>query len=77
MSGDFVQAEYFRDGEDTLFGLDTLVDGGFAMGQNLPLFAEGELGGDEGGTAVTTSDGEQKVIPKKADFGTVSSGGLY
>ncbi len=77
VSGDFVQAEYFRDGEDTLFGLDTLVDGGFAMGQNLPLFAEGELGGDEGGTAVTTSDGEQKVIPKKADFGTVSSGGLY
>ncbi len=77
VSGDFVQAEYFRDGEDTLFGLDTLVDGGFAMGQNLPLFAEGELGGDEGGTAVTTSDGEQQVIPKKADFGTVSSGGLY
>ena len=77
VSGDFVQAEYFRDGEDTLFGLDTLVDGGFAMGQNLPLFAEGEFGGDEGGTAVTTSDGEQKVIPKKADFGTVSSGGLY
>ena len=36
-----------------------------------------ELGGDEGGTTVTTSDGEQKVIPKKADFGTVSSGGLY
>ena len=77
VTGDFVQAEYFRDGEDTLFGLDTLVDGGFAMGQNLPLFAEGELGGDEGGTTVTTSDGEQKVIPKKADFGTVSSGGLY
>ncbi len=81
-SGDFVQAEYFRDGQDTLFGLDTLVDGGFAMGQNLPLFAEGEYGGDEGGSGgatltVTTSDGEQKVIPKKADFGTVSSGGLY
>ena len=77
--GDFVQAEYFRDGQETLFGLDTLVDGGFAMGQNLPLFAAGEYGGDEGGgsTTVTTSDGEQKVIPKKADFGTVSSGGLY
>lgn len=78
-SGDFVQAEYFRDGQETLFGLDTLVDGGFAMGQNLPLYAEGEYGGDEGGgaTTVTTSDGEQKIIPKKADFGTVSSGGLY
>jgi penicillin-binding protein 1A len=75
--GDFVQAEYFRDGEDTLFGLDGLVDGGFGMGENLPLFAIGEVGGDEGGTTVTTSGGETKVIPKKANFGTVSSGGLY
>ncbi|WP_284165427.1 PBP1A family penicillin-binding protein [Frigidibacter sp. SD6-1] len=78
-SGDFVQAEYFRDGQETLFGLDTLIDGGFAMGQNLPLYAIGEVGGDEGGgtTTVTTADGERKIIPKKADFGTVSSGGLY
>ena len=76
-AGEFVQAEYFRDGAETLFGLDGLVDGGFAMGQNLPLFALGEIGGDEGGTVVTTSDGERKIIPKKADFGTVSSGGLY
>ena len=75
--GDFVQAEYFRDGEDTLFGLDGLVDGGFAMGQNLPLYQAGEIGGDEGGTTVTTSTGEQKIIPKKANIGTVSSGGLY
>jgi penicillin-binding protein 1A len=77
ISGDFVQAEYFRDGEDPLFGLGALVDGGFAMGQNLPLFAYGELGGDEGGTTVTTSTGETKIIPKQADFGTLSSGGLY
>ena len=83
-TGDFVQAEYFRDGTETLFGLDTLVDGGFAMGQNLPLFTEGEFGGDEGNTGsgvdsttVTNSAGETKIIPKKADFGTVSSGGLY
>ncbi len=76
-SGEFVQAEYFRDGEETLFGLDGLVDGGFAMGQNLPLFAEGELGGDEGSTTVTNSEGETKIIPKKADIGTISSGGLY
>jgi len=75
--GDFVQAEYFRDGADPIFGLGAMVDGGFAMGQNLPLYAYGELGGDEGGTTVTTSTGEKAVIPKKADFGTVSSGGLY
>ena len=54
-----------------------MVDGGFAMGSNLPLFAygEGETGDD--GTTVTNSEGETVVVPKKADFGTVSSGGLY
>ncbi len=47
---------------------------------NLPLFAYGETDGSEGGgggVTVTTSTGETRVIPKKADFGTVSSGGLY
>ena len=44
----------------------------------LPLFAygEGEGEGDTGKT-VTNSQGESVVVPKKADFGTVSSGGLY
>jgi penicillin-binding protein 1A len=48
------------------------------MGENLPLFAygEGESGGDQG-TTVTNSAGKTVVVPKKADFGTVSSGGLY
>ncbi|HEY0275368.1 MAG TPA: penicillin-binding transpeptidase domain-containing protein, partial [Paenirhodobacter sp.] len=73
-TGDFVQAEYLRDGQD-LIAMGVVVDGGFAMGQNLPLFQEGET--DDGDAAVTTSSGQQKVIPKKADFGTVSSGGLY
>lgn len=74
-SGANVVAEYFRDGEDPVFGMGALVDGGFEMGQNLPLFAHGE---NEGGAAeVTTSTGETRVIPGKADFGTVSSGGLY
>ncbi|MGB3178825.1 MAG: PBP1A family penicillin-binding protein [Albidovulum sp.] len=77
VSGDFVQSEFFRDGEIPIFGIGAMVDGGFAMGQNLPLFAYGELGADEGGTAVTTSTGQTKIIPKKADFGTLSSGGLY
>jgi penicillin-binding protein 1A len=77
-SGDNVVAEYFREGEDALIGLGVVVDGGFAMGENLPLFAygEGEVGGDQG-TTVTNSEGETVVVPKKADFGTVSSGGLY
>ncbi|MFN4192993.1 MAG: penicillin-binding protein 1A [Tabrizicola sp.] len=77
-TGDNVVSEYFREGEDALIGLGYVVDGGFAMGENLPLFAygEGEGGGDQGKT-VTNSQGKQVVVPKKADFGTVSSGGLY
>ena len=45
------------------------------MGENLPLFAQGETDTDT--TAVTTSTGEQRVIPKKATFGSLSAGGLY
>ena len=63
-------AEYFREGEEPIFGLGALVDGGFAMGENLPLFAYGEGEGGGCGTTVTTSDGKTKVVPKKADFGT-------
>ena len=73
--GPNVVAEYFREGEDPLSGLGTLVDGGFEMGSNLPLFAYGET--ESGASVVTTVTGQQKVIPKKADFGTLSSGGLY
>ena len=71
--GDNVIAEYFRDGQD-LTGL-VLVDGGFGRADpgTLPLFTQGR----DGGQAVTTSTGKKKVIPKKADFGTLSSGGLY
>ncbi len=77
-TGDNVVSEYFREGEDALIGLGLVVDGGFAMGENLPLFAygEGDEGGDQGKT-VTNSQGKSVVVPKKADFGTVSSGGLY
>ena len=74
-SGPNVVAEYFREGEDPLAGIGLIVDGGFAMGSNLPLFAYGET--DGGGTTVTTATGETRVIPKKADFGTLSAGGLY
>lgn len=72
--GDNVVAEYFREGAEPIFGL--YFDGGFAMGSNLPLFAAGESDGADG-TAVTTATGQRAVIPPKANFGTVSSGGLY
>ena len=79
--GENVVAEYFRQGEESLVGLDAIIiDGGFGMGSNLPLFAYGETdsgGGSGGGATVTTSSGEALVVPRKADFGTLSSGGLY
>jgi penicillin-binding protein 1A len=75
-SGPNVVSEYFREGEDPRSSLGFMVDGGFGMGSNLPLFAYGETESD-GGTTVTTSSGQTRVIPKKADFGTLSSGGLY
>lgn len=70
-SGEYVVAEYFRDGEEPVFGL--MFDGGFAMGSNLPLFSPSE----SGGVTVRTSTGDVIIVPGKADFGTVSSGGLY
>jgi penicillin-binding protein 1A len=102
--GDAVISEYFRDGVEVVFGSAALVDGGFAFGANLPLFAAGEV--DGGGVASTTSGPvttDQPVvavpaIPQpvpgqpdsgpppapqppgvsgNADFGTLSSGGLY
>ncbi|HHI70256.1 MAG TPA: penicillin-binding protein, partial [Rhodobacteraceae bacterium] len=69
-SGPNVVAEYFRDGEDPVFGI--VFDGGFAMGANLPLFEEAERT-----RTVTTSDGNSVTLGGKASFGTVSSGGLY
>jgi penicillin-binding protein 1A len=72
-TGDFVVAEYFRDGEEPIFGLT--YDGGFAMGSNLPLYAPGDIA--EEGSTIQTVTGDVVIVPKKADFGTVSSGGLY
>ena len=69
-SGPSVVAEYFRDGEDPIFGI--AFDGGFAMGANLPLFNEVEQA-----TTVRTSDGNTVTLGGKASFGAVQSGGLY
>ena len=72
-TGDYVVSEYFRDGEEPVFGL--MFDGGFAMSQNLPLFIP--EGGAVTGSTVKTATGEVVIEPDRADFGTVSSGGLY
>ncbi len=71
--GEYVVAEYFREGEQPVFGI--AFDGGFAMGANLPLFTDAELGLPE--REVTNSQGETVVIPGQATAGEISSGGLY
>ncbi|WP_196780491.1 penicillin-binding protein 1A [Roseovarius gahaiensis] len=70
--GDYVVAEYFRDGEEPVFGFS--VTGGFAMGNDLELFERGE---SEEVKEVTTSTGEKATVGGKASFGSMSSGGLY
>ncbi|WP_415403164.1 penicillin-binding protein 1A [Tateyamaria sp. SN3-11] len=70
-AGENVVSECFRDGFEPTFGIT--FDGGFAMGADLPLFEE--VGG--GGRQVTTSTGKKAVVGPKANFGTLSSGGLY
>ncbi len=80
-SGPNVVAEYFRDGAEPVFGLDALIDGGFMMGMNLPVFSPNEemdaYIDEQADREVTTSTGETTVIPGQATFGTLSSGGLY
>jgi penicillin-binding protein 1A len=73
--GEYVVSEFFRDGEEPVFGL--MYDGGFAMGSNLPLLEQGESAFIDEGTVVQTSTGETVIVPRKADFGSLSSGGLY
>ncbi|MEP1650483.1 MAG: penicillin-binding transpeptidase domain-containing protein, partial [Paracoccaceae bacterium] len=71
--GDHVVAEYFREGEQPVFGV--AFDGGFAMGANLPLFTDAELGNNT--REVETATGETVVIPGQATANEISSGGLY
>ena len=61
----------FREGEDPIFGI--MFDGGFAMGEDLPLVDGLGLQSKQ----VTTSSGKKAVVGPKATFGTLSSGGLY
>jgi len=79
-SGPNVVAELFREGQEPQFGALSIVDGGFAMGSNLPVFEKGEIdpnAEDGGAQEVTTQLGVKKKIPKRATFGSLSSGGLY
>jgi penicillin-binding protein 1A len=72
--GEHVVAELFRIGEESIGSLDYVIDGGWGLGSDLLLFSRDE-GGDD--TTVKTSTGQVKKIPKKATFGSLSSGGIY
>ena len=71
-TGANVVAEYFREGQDLIFGM--AFDGGFAMGNDLDLFQPGE---SEQVKQITTSTGQTTTVGEKATFGSISSGGLY
>ncbi|WP_424969087.1 penicillin-binding protein 1A [Dinoroseobacter sp. S76] len=73
-SGANVVAEYFREGEEPFYGVGAILDGGFAMGANLPMFNPGE---DDNAQEVVTSTGRTAVVPSTANVSTVTAGGLY
>ncbi|WP_372800045.1 penicillin-binding protein 1A [Paracoccus seriniphilus] len=73
-TGANVIAEYFRDGTDPDW-LSPVIISGFG---DEKVVLPWEAGADSrGSTSITTSTGKRKVIPKRTDFGTMSSGGLY
>jgi penicillin-binding protein 1A len=72
--GEDVVAEYFREGEEPVFGIT--FDGGFAMGANLPLVTGGTLTA-VGGQTIDETTGEPTTQAGQAAAGVISSGGLY
>ncbi|ABD55451.1 penicillin-binding protein 1A [Jannaschia sp. CCS1] len=78
-SGENVVYELFRAGEAPFEGLLSVIDGGWAMSSDIPMFSQegGDGGGGGQGTVVETSDGDAARVPTNTGFGTLSSGGLY
>lgn len=89
--GEDVVYELFRQGEEPFEGLLAVIDGGWGMGSDLPMFTtradgttpqappgtnpNGAVAADE--ETVTTSTGEEVRVPTGTGFGTLSAGGLY
>jgi penicillin-binding protein 1A len=80
-SGSHVVYELFREGEEPYFGLLAVIDGGWGMASDLPMFGRTDPDGNpvtaDQGATVTTSTGEDARVPTQSGFGTLSSGGLY
>jgi penicillin-binding protein 1A len=74
-SGPGVQAEYVRDGQETVVGgYGATVDGGWKMGADIPLY--------DGAVPAQTIErvkvgGRTKSLPSNPSLGSLSSGGLY
>ncbi|MEJ6394762.1 PBP1A family penicillin-binding protein [Gymnodinialimonas sp. 2305UL16-5] len=78
-SGGNVVYELFRAGEAPFEGLLSVIDGGWAMSSDIPIFARPDEanGGGGDGQQVITATGETVEVPTNTGFGTLSSGGLY
>ena len=72
--GPNVVAEYFRNGEEPIFG--AMLDGGFAMGGNLQIVDRSEDADTDVETAAPAAT-VPAAASGNADFGALSSGGLY
>ena len=80
--GENVVAEFFREGDEPVFGVS--LNDGFALGSNLKseeaLLNEAIEAAEAAEAALESGEGDAVVVPSddnKADFGTLSSGGLY
>ena len=72
-TGPNVISEFFREGVEPIFGLAAVIDGGFSLGSDLPIFAPGESY-----EALQREDSGRGSAPSgPASLGSVSTGGLY
>ncbi len=72
--GASVQAEYIRDGQQTVIGgYGELVDGGWRMGADVPLYA----GAAQSQIERVQIRGQERALPSNPSMGSMSSGGLY
>lgn len=72
-SGGHVVAELFRAGEEPIVGAyGSYIDGGFAMGIDLPLFDNARIVNQE-----VVVGGQRKIIPQQPGLGALTSGGVY
>jgi len=71
--GEYVVSELFRSGEEPSYGaISSVIDGGFAMGEDLNLYSNYGRPSVDGAPVTPVPDRNGN-----ASFGSLSSGGLY